>query len=104
MTTEQQTTVQQDKTQMIKAEMSRGLNIVNDKHLDFFVNLYSRWQDEQEYEDFADYEKVIKEKITELPIKVATKRPFGIKYDYEGFEIHIRIASGYLKASAKRIK
>lgn len=99
MTVEQQT-----KEQQIRAEMARGKAVIADKHLDFFVYLYSRWQDEKEYEDFAEYEKVMIEKITELPIKAATKRPFGIKYDYEGFEIHIKIASGYLKAQAKRIK
>ena len=99
MTTEQQT-----KEQQIRAEMARGKAIVYDKYVDFFVNLYSRWQDEKEYEDFADYEKVLKEKITELPIKSATKRPFGIKYDYEGFEIHIKISNECLVAQAKRLK
>lgn len=104
MTTEEMNKTAEEAAEMIRKEMRRGLSIVNDKHLDFFVNLYSRWQDEREYEDFADYEKVMKEKITELPIKSATKRPFGFKYDYQGFEIHIKIANGYLKADAKRSK
>ena len=28
---------------------------VQDTHLPFLMNLYERWQDEHEYEDFADY-------------------------------------------------
>jgi hypothetical protein len=44
--------------------------------------LYSRWQDEKEYEDIADYGKVISEKVDAIGgtfVKMK-KRPFGFTY------------------------
>lgn len=45
--------------------------------------LWARWQDEHEYEDFADYEKqmakLLAEKGSAFTFVKATKRPFGIQ-------------------------
>jgi hypothetical protein len=45
------------------------------------ANLAGRWDDEQEYEGFPDYEKVLKAVLKELAPSLifmsATKRPFG---------------------------
>ena len=42
-------------------------------------NLYDRWKDEREYEDWSEYEKVIKENIpVALTFEKVTKRPFHI--------------------------
>lgn len=45
--------------------------------------LYGRWLDESAYEDFADYEKVMKreiEKIQGAEFLKGTKRPFGCHF------------------------
>lgn len=57
----------------------------------FFANsvlldeLYQRWQDEREYEDWKDYEK----RMAKMPgagftFKRATKRPFGFEFEAQG--------------------
>lgn len=60
------------------------------KHQDLLINLYDRWQDEKEYEDFAEYAKVMKEAIlVYLPsggiFVRASKRPFGFVVQMPGF-------------------
>ena len=57
---------------------------------DPLINLYNRWQDEKQYEDFKDYQKVLQEifntkikgKDTQctLTFTKATSRPFGIQF------------------------
>ena len=55
--------------------------ISNKDGISFFANLSARWADEKEYEDFADYEKVIRSKFCSfLEITKVTKRPFGMLY------------------------
>lgn len=61
-------------------------------------NLYSRWQDEKEYEDWNDYIAHMK-KIFEAMIVSNTmtnavyyscgKRPFGLTFDFEGFRVKL---------------
>jgi len=46
-------------------------------------NLYARWQDEKEYEDFNDYAKVIRETFSDLKIVKVNKRPFGFTVSTE---------------------
>lgn len=43
------------------------------------ANLYWRWLDEHQYEDIAEYGKVIEDKLG-FPVKM-TKRPFGFTFD-----------------------
>lgn len=56
-----------------------GNALLDGKGGDVFANLYARWQDEREYEDFAEYAKVAK---TIIPADCAfvsmTKRPFAL--------------------------
>ena len=52
---------------------------------DTIAELWNRWQDEKEYEDFADYQKVLKNRFEKANVEnatfiKATKRPFGIQY------------------------
>jgi hypothetical protein len=44
----------------------------------YFANLYDRWQDEKEYEDFADYRKALQAAVEKRGATVATfsSRPF----------------------------
>jgi hypothetical protein len=66
--------------------------IEDHNHVQLLVNLYSRWQDEKEYEDFAEYEKVVISRINYLPITRVTKRPFGFKVSLSiGREAHVHL-------------
>jgi len=58
--------------------------IVAKKHFDFLGELVSRWESEKEYEDFAEYEKAIRETMSYLNIVKVTKRPFGIQFKLHG--------------------
>lgn len=53
------------------------------------MQLAFRWLDESEYEDFADYEKrmkdVLAEKTVGLTFVKGTKRPFGFHFKVDGF-------------------
>lgn len=54
-------------------------------------NLAARWNEEKEYEDFADYENVIIGLFSDFDIKITkcTKRPFGIIAEFEGRKVKI---------------
>jgi hypothetical protein len=56
-----------------------------EKLQNLMVNLYSRWQDEKDYEDINDYGVNIKKYVVEIGgefIKM-NKRPFGFVYKLE---------------------
>lgn len=57
-----------------------------DAATDTLSYLYSRWQDEKEYEDINDYAKPLLEKATAagLPTPVMQRRPFGCKFTLAG--------------------
>ena len=72
--------------------------LVQDKTFGYaLTNLYNRWQDEKMYEDWKDYEKTMAHLLTtrggiENPQNVkGTKRPFGVKFDNDGYTIHIYV-------------
>jgi len=48
---------------------------------DVAMRLYERWQDEKDYEDFADYIKVMQSRMADgSTITKMTKRPFRVEY------------------------
>jgi hypothetical protein len=53
---------------------------------DLVVSLYSRWQDEKEYEDIADYASVLTKAISPhgATLTKMTKKPFGFHFLAEG--------------------
>jgi len=55
--------------------------------------LYERWQDEKEYEDFADYQKSAKERVEALGFGYIdmTKRPFAIKVQIDEYQIALSV-------------
>ncbi len=53
-------------------------------------NLYSRWQDEHEYEDFKEYEKVMS-KVFGSTV-TGTKRPFGFKVTDGGVTYIVKLS------------
>lgn len=80
------------------------------KILNLFVNLYMRWQDEKEYEDFNEYAVVmacnVKNVIGNITDVKGTKRPFGIKFTHDNKRLHLtlKVQNGYANlkiASAK---
>jgi hypothetical protein len=56
-------------------------------------NLRQRWVDEREYEDWKDYEKIIRNLFDAYGFRafVVTKRPFGGKFLYEGVEYCVQL-------------
>jgi len=83
MTTATQPPVQ-DKIEAIK---SIATQIYRQYPIDTLGNLYGRWQDEKEFEDFAEYEKVMKKGVGEgCQFVKGTKRPFGfvVKITHQG--------------------
>lgn len=69
---------------------------LNSAFEEFLINLFWRWQDEKEYEDWNDYVSVMKKKFETLIAEnnmsnavyySCSKRPFGVKFDFEGFRV-----------------
>ena len=71
------------------------------KILNLFVNLYMRWQDEKEYEDFNEYIEVmtsnVKNVIGNITDAKGTKCPFGIKFTHDNKRLHLtlKVQNGY---------
>lgn len=59
------------------------INKMFDDVLESMGYLYSRWQDEKQYEDFEEYKKVMiknLEPFEGFTLTKATKRPFGFQF------------------------
>ncbi len=58
---------------------------------------FCRWQDEKGYEDFSEYVEFIKRRVEDVIGKITnvkgTKRPFGIKFTHNGFNLHLTLQS-----------
>lgn len=86
--------------------------IINDKPIfDKLVDLQTRWQEESEHENFADYEINLKAFLHDrLPQQVffvkATRRPFGfdIKIGGEKWRCHLKTKGRFLVFGAKPLK
>ena len=67
--------------------------------------LYSRWQDEKEYEDWEDYDKAIKDllKPFDVDVKKTMKSPFGCVCLVDNFNVKITLkkANGGLQIAYK---
>lgn len=59
------------------------------------LNLYSRWLDEKDYEDIADYGEGIRPRIEAGGGKLLkmTKRPFGFIVDVDGCQYAYRVTA-----------
>ncbi len=68
-----------------KEERMKIMDKALETHGDLLSNLYVRWQNEKEHEDFKDYEKVMKEKVGSKTFIKATKRPFGFVIQLPNF-------------------
>ena len=77
--------------------------IQSDTAGDKIAYLYSRWEDEKEYEDWAEYEEVLR-KLTPVWAKFVKglKRPFGFRLDYGDIQADITMkADGWFGFKAK---
>jgi hypothetical protein len=67
-------------------------------------HLAARWSDEHEFEDFSEYESVLKssfEKFNVGTFKRATKRPFGVVFTADNLEFQIKATMKQIKISVK---
>lgn len=67
------------------------LSIINNRSkIQFFANLYCRWEDEKEYENIEDYGKAMLSALpTNTKLIKATKKPFGVVFSLEGVKVHL---------------
>lgn len=87
-------------------------NLVNSEAVfNTFINLYGRWQDEKEYEDFNDYVKVMQTSVEKVVGKITnvkgTKKPFGLKFttsDGREVSLYLKFKGRYCNLAAKVIK
>lgn len=71
-----------------------GLSAAIKKHLERLSYLKSRWLDEREYEDFAEYEKVIREIFEGEGFKVLKiGKSFSIDLAREGRKLNVKIGA-----------
>jgi hypothetical protein len=61
-----------------------------DDNMERLCYLYERWQDEKEYEDWAEYAAVMSGMFGELFVR-ATKRPFGCVIRVEGAPADVQV-------------
>jgi hypothetical protein len=86
-------------------------NLVNDKGVfNTFINLYDRWQDEREYEDFNDYVKVMQKAVEKVVGDITnvkgSKRPFGLSFkltDGRNVKLFIKFNGRYCNMAASII-
>lgn len=90
-------------------EREQIIQVLNDTNtLRKFEDLYFRWQDEKQYEDFNDYTmSMMKSMPTGASLIKGTKRPFGVSFNYGGSRVHLFLKfenkGRYCKLAAKII-
>jgi hypothetical protein len=61
------------------------------------INLWCRWQDEKEYEDFKNYSKAVCEGLAEVCPKARfqklTSRPMSLYFELDGLHVVITVRS-----------
>ena len=81
--------------------------IRNLKNVVFVSNLRERWICEHEYEDFNEYTNALTKILHDGATQVkGTKRPFGVKFIYNGTSHHIylKVTSSYQTLVLKSTK
>lgn len=79
---------------MAKPTSQEHLKLINETYnslTNLMTNLYSRWLDEQKFEDIEDYGDVIEKNLPKgIIIERVTKRPFGFVFNV-GTDAHYRM-------------
>jgi len=76
-----------------RRERARLLNALLKQYEERLGYFYCRWQDEKEYEDWADYAEAMKKLVDEtegVDFVRATKRPFGFTLLHHGLRLKVR--------------
>lgn len=80
----------QNKTEETALAVYKGIS-------NLLITLYARWQDEREYEDFAEYSKRLEQeleaKFPAVKFVRASKRPFAMTYEVDGTKFQIQCNS-----------
>lgn len=76
---------------------------IPEKLSDQFMYLWERWQDEKEYEDFADYQNVMKSAVEQEGGKFLkmTKRPWYVEFELQGVVKYMQKKGNYLSYGSK---
>ena len=72
----------------------QGIMDAIEEHQDlkFLIYLYNRWQDEQGYEDFKEYEVLLRERLDYLKVTKVNGYPFTIGFQTEeSTEVEMRL-------------
>lgn len=88
-------TLEQVKLQTLMKELSASKTIF------LFEKLHSRWSCEKKFEDWKEYEDVMKKHITKvkgLTFVKSTKKPVGFKATYKGMLVYT-----YLKFQGRKM-
>jgi len=73
-------------------EVDIKIKEIQDKgHAEWLGNLYDRWQDEFEYEDWEDYKTAILKRFEEERVHKIQKFPFQVGLLIPGYVVYIRI-------------
>ena len=89
----------------IQADFEQLFNSIGDT----LATLYDRWQCEREYEDFADYEQVMRAAVSKYPKIIfmkATRAPFGVQVTHtqcSTLAARIAVNSKHCKLQYKRV-
>ena len=82
--------------------------INNENVFNTIYNLCDRWRDEEGYEDFNDYVKVMKSAVEKVVGDITnvkgTKRPFGLKFTMQNgqnVELFIKFKGRYCNLAAR---
>jgi hypothetical protein len=70
---------------------------------DLLGNLYGRWQDEKDYENFSDYQERLQRDFP-YAITRMTKRPFAIWFIFRTREFQIKATSRQIKLTSRVIR
>ncbi|MCK5016712.1 MAG: hypothetical protein KAS32_06510 [Candidatus Peribacteraceae bacterium] len=91
----------------LQESVQRIVNQMDDEgHTNTLITLSARWADEKEHEDFADYEKKMKEEFSFVKVLKATKRPFGFHamVDNTKLHFHLKRRGRYSNLAVKYVK
>jgi len=86
------------------------INTIFEKMQEPILYLFGRWQEEREYEDWADYEQKMREEFAKVSSHVAaliikcTKRPFGLTFIIDGWEIVFKATASEYRWAGRRAK
>ena len=73
--------------------------------INFYTNLFDRWQDEKEYEDFKEYQKTAKDviKLNGLKFHSLEKEPFELIFKDDDNVYYLKKVKNKISLSFKKL-